>query len=63
MEQSEENLKMSRDHYEAGMETISDCLEAQTILQNAQTEHIIAKTKLEICKTEYLKITGGLVIE
>jgi len=45
------------------METISDCLEAQTILQNAQTEHIIAKTKLEICKTEYLKITGGLVIE
>ena len=60
VEQSEENLKMSRNHYEAGMETISDYLEAQTILQNAQTEHIIAKTKLEICKTEYLKVTGGI---
>ncbi|MDR2037432.1 MAG: TolC family protein [Bacteroidales bacterium] len=60
LKQSEENLKMSRDHYEAGMETISDYLEAQTIWQNAQSEHIMAKTKLEICKTEYLKATGGL---
>lgn len=60
VEQSEENLKMSRNHYEAGMETISDYLEAQTILQNAQTEYIIAKTKLEICKTEYLKVIGEL---
>lgn len=60
LEQSEENLKMSRDHYEAGMETISDYLEAQTIWQNAQSEYIVAKTKVEICKTEYLKVTGGL---
>jgi outer membrane protein TolC len=60
LEQSEENLKMSRDHYEAGMETISDYLEAQTIRQNAQAEYIVAKTKVEICKTEYLKATGEL---
>jgi outer membrane protein TolC len=60
VEQSKENLKMSKDHYEVGMETISDYLEAQTILQNAQTEYIIAKTKIEICKTEYLKVTGEL---
>jgi outer membrane protein TolC len=51
---------MSKDHYEIGMETISDYLEAQTILQNAQSEYIIAKTKLEISKTEYLKVTGEL---
>lgn len=58
--QSEENLKMSRDHYEVGMETISDYLEAQTIWQTAQSEYIIAKTKLEISKTEYLKAVGRL---
>lgn len=60
LSQAEENLKMSRDHYEAGMETISDYLEAQTIWQNSQSEYIVAKTKLEICKTEYLKAAGQL---
>lgn len=58
--QAGENLKMSRDHYDAGMETISDYLEAQTIRQNADTEYIIAKAKLEISKTEFLKASGGL---
>lgn len=60
LEQSEENLRISRDHYDAGMETISDYLEAQTIWQNAQAEHITAKTKLEIRKTEYLKASGTM---
>ncbi|MFA7493398.1 MAG: TolC family protein [Proteiniphilum sp.] len=58
--QSEENLRVSRDNYDVGMETISDYLEAQTIWRNAQAEHIMAKTKLEIRKTEYLKASGNL---
>lgn len=60
LEQSEENLRVSRDNYDVGMETISDYLEAQTIWRNAQAEHITAKTKLEIRKTEYLKASGNL---
>ncbi|MCS2713657.1 TolC family protein [Bacteroides thetaiotaomicron] len=60
LKQSEENLKMSRDHYDVGMETISDYLESQTIWQNAQTEYIVAKTKLEVCKSEYLKAIGKI---
>lgn len=60
LEQSEENLKMSRDHYDVGMEAISDYLESQTIRQNAQTEYIVAKTKLEVCKSEYLKAIGEI---
>jgi outer membrane protein TolC len=60
LEQSEENMRISRDHYNAGMETISDYLEAQTIWRNAQAEHITAKTKLEIRKTEYLKASGNI---
>lgn len=58
--QSEENLKMSRDNYDVGMETISDYLEAQTIWQNAQTEYVISRTKLEICKAVYLKAIGKI---
>ncbi|MDL2213627.1 TolC family protein [Bacteroides sp. OttesenSCG-928-D19] len=58
--EAEENLKMSRDYYLAGMETISDYLEAQTICQHADAEHIVAKAKLEISKTEWLKAGGGL---
>jgi outer membrane protein TolC len=58
--QSLENLRMSRDHYQAGMETVSDYLEAQTIWQKAQSDHIISRTKLEISRTEYLKASGQL---
>ncbi|MDH6312038.1 outer membrane protein TolC [Parabacteroides sp. PFB2-10] len=60
LEQTEENLRMSQDHYNAGLETISDYLEAQTLRQQADGEYIIARTKLEIHKTEYLKATGRL---
>lgn len=60
LSQSEENLRMSRDNYDVGMETISDYLEAQTIWRNAQAEYIVAKTRLEVRKTEYLKATGNI---
>jgi outer membrane protein TolC len=60
LKQSEENLRMSRNHYDTGMETISDYLEAQTIRRNAQAEYIVAKTRLEIRKAEYLKACGDI---
>ncbi|WP_306540331.1 TolC family protein [Dysgonomonas sp.] len=60
LKQSEENMRMSRDQYDVGMETISNYLESQTIWQNAQAEHIVAKTKLEINKTQYLKASGNI---
>lgn len=60
LRQSEENLKMSRDNYDVGIETISDYLEAQTIWQNAQSEYVVSRTKLEICKTKYLKAIGKI---
>lgn len=56
--QAIENERMSRDHYEAGMETVSDYLEAQTIRQNAEAEWIVAKAKREISKSEYKKAKG-----
>ena len=60
LSQSEENMRMSRNQFDVGMETISNYLEAQTIWQNSQTEHIVAKTKLEISKTQYLKASGNI---
>ena len=58
--QSEENLRVSRDNYDVGMETTSAYLEAQTIWRNSQAEYITAKTKLEVRKTEYLKASGNI---
>lgn len=58
--QAEENMRVSGDHYEAGMETIANYLEAQTLWQQASAEYIVARTKLEIGKTVYLKATGRL---
>ncbi|MDL2239304.1 TolC family protein [Bacteroidales bacterium OttesenSCG-928-L14] len=60
LEQAQENLRMSKDYYEEGLENISDYLEAQAIWQNAESEHIIAKSKLRIGRTEYLRTAGKL---
>lgn len=60
LKQSEENLRMSKNHYNAGLETLSDYLEAQAIWQNSQAEYISARTNLEISKIEYLRASGNL---
>ena len=60
LEQAEENMKVSRDHYDVGMETISDHLEAQTIWQKAYSDLIRAKTSARLSETRYLKAAGRL---
>ncbi len=61
LEQSKENLRMSRDNYELGAETITDLLMAQTHWQQAYSELINARTGFRIRETEWLKATGKLV--
>src|SRR5699024_10863027 len=60
VEQAEENKKLSKDRYEAGMETLADYMESQTMWQNAMSAHIGAKASLQLYKTKYLKATGQL---
>jgi outer membrane protein TolC len=60
LEQAEENMKVSRDHYEAGMETLAAYLEAQTLWQQAWMEMIQAKTGRRLNETYYLKAAGKL---
>jgi outer membrane protein TolC len=60
LEQAEENMTICKKHYEAGMETLANCLEAQTLWQQAWLEMINAKINRHLNETYYLKATGGL---
>lgn len=60
LEQAEENLRVSRDNYELGMETMSDLLMAQTHWQQAYSELIESRADYRLKETEWLKATGML---
>jgi len=62
LEQAEENLRISRDNYEVGMEKLTDLLVAQTEWQKAFSNLIDAKTDFKIKQTNWLKATGRLSI-
>lgn len=56
--QSEENLRLNTDYYQAGTATISDLLDAQTLYQQARDSYVDAYTQYEIKKREYMQYTG-----
>jgi len=58
LEQATENMKLSREHYETGMETLASYLEAQTLWQQASLDHINALISRHLYETYYLKATG-----
>lgn len=55
-----ENLRSSRLHYEQGMETMSDYLEAQTMWQKARQTQVDARVNCYLTWLEYLKATGKI---
>jgi len=60
LEQADENLKVSKDQYELGMETLTNHLEAQAQWQKAHADLIEAKGDFKINETRYLKSIGIL---
>ncbi len=58
--QAAENMNLSRDQYEAGMETLANYLEAQSVWQRAWMEYINAKSRQRLNQTYYLKAAGRL---
>jgi outer membrane protein TolC len=60
LEQAKENMRVSTDLYNAGMETLANYLEAQTVWQCAWMEHINAQTRQRFNLTYYLKAVGKL---
>ena len=60
LEQAEENLRTTRNRYDAGMETLANCLEAQTLWQQASLTLLESKIARRLNETYYLKATGRL---
>lgn len=58
IEQSEENLRLNTDYYQAGTSTISDVLDAQTLYQQSRDQYVESVAKYEVKKREYLQATG-----
>lgn len=63
LQSAEENLRMSRDQFEVGLETLADHLEAQTLWQKAWADFIESKAQLKLNETNYLKASGQLYVE
>lgn len=55
---AEENVRLSMDYYHAGTETLSDLLDAQSLLQQSRDQYTDDYTKYLIKRTEYLQATG-----
>lgn len=58
--QAEENLQVSKNRFEVGMETVTNYMEAQAQWQKAWSDWIDARTALRLSETYYLKATGRL---
>lgn len=58
--QAEENLQVSKNRYETGLETITNFMEAQAQWQKAWSDWIDACAELRLNETYYLKATGKL---
>ncbi len=60
--QADENLKLNSKQYEAGMESISDLLEAQTLWQQAYATMVEARCTQYLAHIRYLKAAGLLIV-
>ena len=60
--QATENLKVSREQFDVGLETLTNHLEAQTLWQKSLAELIEAKANLRLSEVHYLKSSGQLTI-
>ena len=60
LEQAAENQRVSKSQYEAGLETLSDHLEAQALWQQAYATQVDAHFQLYLQYVKYLKASGQL---
>lgn len=58
--QAKENLKISSDQFQVGMESLTSLLEAQAQWQEAWSQWIDAKANLHLSESAYLKAIGKL---
>lgn len=58
IDQSEENLRLNKAYYEAGISTIADLLDAQTLNHQAKADYIAAYGIFKLSEAQYLDATG-----
>ncbi|MDE6560642.1 MAG: TolC family protein [Muribaculaceae bacterium] len=58
--QSKENLRLCQAYYDAGMNTITDVLDAQTLHHQAQDDFVAAYGAFKVSEAQYLNATGRL---
>ena len=58
--QSKENLRLNQAYYDAGMSTITDLLDAQTLYRQAQDDYTGAYGVFKLSEAQYLNATGRL---
>lgn len=58
IEQSTENLRLNEDYYKAGITSMSDLLDAQSMFQQSRDRYVDAYSQYQIKKLEYLQATG-----
>ena len=61
LEQAETNMKLSKQQYDAGFETLSDYMETQAQWQQAYESQVDANFRLYLAGITYLKAAGLLV--
>ena len=60
LEQAAENMRLSKQQYEVGFETLSDYLETQTLWQQCNANLVDARCQLRLAHTKLLKASGKL---
>lgn len=59
LKQSAENMRLSRQQYDVGFETLSDYLETQTTWQQCNANLVSARCQLVLARTKLIKAMGG----
>ena len=59
MHDAEANLKITKDYYEAGLVTVSDLLEAQTLLKQSRDELTDSRAEYRINLVTYRQMTSA----
>jgi len=60
LDQASENVRLSKQQYEVGFETLSDYLETQAIWQECSANLVNARCQLSLSYTKLLKASGRL---
>ena len=56
--QSSENLRLNNEYYKAGTVTLTDVLDAQTLLQQSRDRYVETYSDYKQKQFEYLQVTG-----